>query len=402
MSVLTVAQVNHYISELFEGDDLLADVQIRGEISNFKRHTSGHLYFTLKDADSQLRCVMFRGQNLSLKFMPEEGVRVVARGNIGIYEKRGEYQLYVNSMRFDGVGALFEAFEKLKQKLRTEGLFDAERKRPLPPFPRRIGIITSPTGAAVQDVCRILKRRFPPVNVLIIPALVQGAEAPASIVHSLELANRVGDLDLLIVGRGGGSLEDLWAFNDEKVARAASQSSLPLISAVGHETDFTILDFVADLRAPTPSAAAELAVPDHGELLNRIRRAQTHLSQSMLQQVRGLRARMEGLLHRRALTHPRERLRQHRQTIDDLRERMIRHRFQDFRLRKGSLQSVIGRLTALDPRAVLQRGYSIFRNRETGQIIVSATQASTGGSGEILLRDGRVWVQVEKAFPEEG
>jgi len=392
---LTVSQLNRYVAELFQADELLVDAQVRGEISNFKHHTSGHMYFTLKDEHSQLRCAMFRGQNLRLRFRPEDGQRVVARGNVGVYEKRGEYQLYVTSVEFDGVGALFEAFEKLKKKLQAEGLFNEDRKQPLPRYPGRIGVITSVTGAAVKDVCRVLRRRFPAVDILILPTLVQGEEAPESIVRSLELAHQVDNLDVLIVGRGGGSLEDLWAFNDERVARAVAAAQIPIISAVGHETDFTILDFVADVRAPTPSAAAEMAVPDREELKRRILRLSDSGVRCMSQMMVARREKLQNLVRRHALTHPRERIRQYRQTVDDLRERLARTLLSDVRLRRESLKVASGRLLALDPKAVLQRGYAIFRQRETGSVITSVDHARKGDLAEALLRDGIVPVIVD-------
>jgi len=392
---LTVSQLNRYVAELFQADELLVDAQVRGEISNFKHHTSGHMYFTLKDEHSQLRCAMFRGQNLRLRFRPEDGQRVVARGNVGVYEKRGEYQLYVTSVEFDGVGALFEAFEKLKKKLQAEGLFNEDRKQPLPRYPGRIGVITSVTGAAVKDVCRVLRRRFPAVDILILPTLVQGEEAPESIVRSLELAHQVDNLDVLIVGRGGGSLEDLWAFNDERVARAVAAAQIPIISAVGHETDFTILDFVADVRAPTPSAAAEMAVPDREELQRRILRLSDSGVRCMSQMMVARREKLQNLVRRHALTHPRERIRQYRQTVDDLRERLARTLLSDVRLRRESLKVASGRLLALDPKAVLQRGYAIFRQRETGSVITSVDHARKGDLAEALLRDGIVPVIVD-------
>jgi len=392
---LTVSQLNRYVAELFQADELLVDAQVRGEISNFKHHTSGHMYFTLKDEHSQLRCAMFRGQNLRLRFRPEDGQRVVVRGNVGVYEKRGEYQLYVTSVEFDGVGALFEAFEKLKKKLQAEGLFNEDRKQPLPRYPGRIGVITSVTGAAVKDVCRVLRRRFPAVDILILPTLVQGEEAPESIVRSLELAHQVDNLDVLIVGRGGGSLEDLWAFNDERVARAVAAAQIPIISAVGHETDFTILDFVADVRAPTPSAAAEMAVPDREELQRRILRLSDSGVRCMSQMMVARREKLQNLVRRHALTHPRERIRQYRQTVDDLRERLARTLLSDVRLRRESLKVASGRLLALDPKAVLQRGYAIFRQRETGSVITSVDHARKGDLAEALLRDGIVPVIVD-------
>ncbi|EES72230.1 exodeoxyribonuclease VII, large subunit, partial [Paenibacillus sp. oral taxon 786 str. D14] len=264
--ILTVKELNRYIRMKLESDQVLTDVWIRGEISNFTHHSSGHMYFTLKDADSRIKSIMFASYNQRLPFRPKEGTRVIARGNVSVYERDGQYQFYVTHMQPDGVGSLYLAFEQLKQKLEAEGLFAPGRKRPLPRFPKTIGVVTSPTGAAVRDILTTLGRRYPQAAVILYPVLVQGKGAAPSIVKAIRTLNAMGEADVLIVGRGGGSLEELWAFNEEQVARAIYESAIPVISAVGHETDFTIADFVADLRAATPTAAAELAVPHTAEL----------------------------------------------------------------------------------------------------------------------------------------
>lgn len=257
---LTVSQLNRYIKGIIEQDNLLFRVTVKGEISNFKAHYSGHMYFALKDETAVIKCVMFRSAASTLKFLPESGQKVIASGRVGVYERDGQYQLYIDSMQPDGIGALYAAYEQLKGKLSEEGLFDEDRKKPIPKFPSKIGVVTSPTGAAVRDILNILKRRYRLSDIYIYPVLVQGDEAPGDIAKAIDYFDRSGWADVLIVGRGGGSIEDLWAFNTEIVARAAANCKIPIISAVGHETDFTIIDFVADLRAPTPSAAAELAV----------------------------------------------------------------------------------------------------------------------------------------------
>ena len=262
MKIISVSQVTGYIKEKLESDLILNNLWIKGEISNFKHHSSGHMYFTLKDRNSALRCIMFKSRNQSLDFAPREGMAVVARGSIAVYERDGQYQLYIEEMLPQGIGALYSAFLQLKDKLEKEGLFAPERKKPLPAFPKKIGIVTSPTGAAVKDIITVMTRRYPQVHIILIPVAVQGHEAPAQIAEGIRLANSIEGLELIIVGRGGGSIEELWAFNTEEVARSIESSSLPVISAVGHQTDFTIADFIADMRAPTPSAAAELAVPD--------------------------------------------------------------------------------------------------------------------------------------------
>ena len=276
----SVTELTRYLASLITGDPVLQGVWVRGEISNFTRHTSGHMYFTLKDDAARIRAVMFRGQNRTLRFTPENGMLVLAFGSVGVYERNGDYQIYVEMLEPVGQGSLNLAFEQLKEKLGKEGLFAPERKRPLPRLPQKVALITSPTGAAVRDLINILRRRRPNLDILLIPALVQGEEAPESLVAALGTAGQISDLDLVIIGRGGGSLEELWAFNDERVARAIAASSHPVISAVGHETDFTIADFVADLRAPTPSAAAELAVPDQNELTRDVLALRERLSRA--------------------------------------------------------------------------------------------------------------------------
>ena len=259
---LSVSDVNKYIKMLFSADDVLSSVAIRGEISNFKRHSSGHLYFTLKDSGGEIAAVMFRADASRLPFVPADGMRIVAYGSVDVYERSGRYQVYVRSMVADGVGAMAEAYERLRRKLEAEGLFDESRKRPIPKYPQCIGVITAPTGAAIRDILNITGRRYPQAKILIYPSLVQGADAPASLCAGLGLLCAHGECDVIIIGRGGGSIEDLWGFNDEAVVRAVAASSIPVISAVGHETDFTLCDFAADKRAPTPSAAAEIATPD--------------------------------------------------------------------------------------------------------------------------------------------
>jgi exodeoxyribonuclease VII large subunit len=282
---LTVTDVNRYIKSLLNSDEVLSAVTIRGEISNFKAHGSGHLYFTLKDEGAEIAAVMFRGDASRLAFRPADGMRVVVYGSVDVYEKSGRYQVYVRTMQADGVGAMMLAFERLKRKLTAEGLFDEARKRPLPPFPTCVGVITAPTGAAIQDILNITGRRYPQAKILLYPSLVQGAEAPASLCAGLATLNALEACDVIILGRGGGSLEDLWAFNDEALVRAVAASRIPVISAVGHETDFTLCDFAADRRAPTPSAAAELAVPDRRALTERLAQIKDALQGSALARV---------------------------------------------------------------------------------------------------------------------
>lgn len=391
---LTVSEVTRHVKALLDDDERLSDLWVRGEVSNFTLHSSGHMYFTLKDAFSQLRCVMFRRENAALTFRPQEGARVIARGRVSVFEKRGEYQLYVTAMQFDGVGALYEAFLRLRQKLEAEGLFAPERKRPLPRFPKRIAVVTSPTGAAVRDILNILRRRAPWVSVLVVPAQVQGVEAPESLLTALDRANRVEDIDLILLGRGGGSLEDLWAFNDERLARAVAASRHPVISAVGHETDFSLTDFAADLRAPTPSAAAELAVPDVAELGLRAKRLGAALTAALGRKAELSRQRLRTLTTRRCFTHPTERLAQWRQQVDDIATRG-RNTVVSFLKAKGqALSRLEAKLSALDPRAVLHRGYAILLKAATDEVVTTVTQLAVGDEGRVVLQDGAADLRV--------
>lgn len=316
-TVFTVREVTAYIKRLFDSDEVLQDVIVRGEVSNFRAHRSGHLYFTLKDEDAALDCVCFRNVAAGLDFEIKDGMQLVAAGRITVYEKQGRYQLIAEHLRPDGLGALYLAFERLKAKLEAEGLFDPSRKRPLPAFPRCIALVTSPTGAAVEDMKNIISRRYPLARIIVFPTLVQGEDAPASIVASLEAANSHEAVDVIIVGRGGGSIEDLWAFNDERVARAIFASRKPVVSAVGHETDVTIADLVADLRAPTPSAAAELVVPEVGELLGRVEALARHARTALRERLRHARGQLAEILARPPMRNPRTLVEQWTQRLDE-------------------------------------------------------------------------------------
>jgi exodeoxyribonuclease VII large subunit len=391
---LTVSQLTAALKRLIEESVVLDGVWIKGEISNLTIHTSGHLYFSIKDENAKLSCVMFKTQARYLSFKPENGQAVSVKGRISIYEKAGNYQLYVDRMENDGLGGLFQAFEKLKQNLAQEGLFDPERKRPLPQLPQKIGIITSPTGAAVQDMIKILRRRRPRLDILIFPAQVQGAEAPGSLVKALKDAAKLPGLDLVIIGRGGGSIEELWAFNDEGLARAIAAFPRPVISAVGHETDFTIADFIADLRAPTPSAAAELAVPDEGALKRSLDRLQQRLTLSMQRKIRSERANLQKLTTSRALSRPRYPLDQRRQDLDQLTERLIRMFKQDLRLARERFCQMTGKLQALSPLATLRRGYAIAQTIE-GKLIKDASQIESGDSITVRLAAGALFCEVK-------
>lgn len=390
---ITVSQLTYALKRLIEDNFLLEGVWVQGEISNFTAHSSGHLYFTLKDAGACIRCVMFKSQTWRLKFKPADGHEVAIKGRIGVYEKSGQYQLYVEEMTPSGLGSLYQAFTKLKEKLEQEGLFDPDRKRKLPPLPQKIGVITSPTGAAVQDIIKILRRRRPNVDILIFPAQVQGSEAPASLIKALDDAARFEHLDLVIIGRGGGSLEELWAFNDEGLARAIADFPKPIISAVGHETDFTIADFVADLRAPTPSGAAELAVPDQLSLANQVKQYQNRLYQGVKSKLLNERRVLQKITQSRVLAFPKQSLDVRRQEVDLLNERLIRQVKQSLIIRREQFLKVVGQLDTLSPLATLQRGYSIVQKPD-GTFVKHTTQVEPGDQLKVTLASGKLNCEV--------
>ncbi len=385
---LSVSALTAYLKRLIERDEILADVSVRGEISNFSRHSSGHLYFSLKDATSTLSCVCFRSVAATLSFEPADGQQIIASGRITVFEKQGRYQLIVEEMQPDGAGALAEAFEALKRKLEAEGLFAPERKRPLPRFPRGIGLITSPTGAAVQDLVSIISRRFPLARIVIIPTIVQGEEAVDSLVSSIRFANTIEGLDVLIVGRGGGSLEDLWSFNEEAVARAVFASRLPVISAVGHETDVCLTDFVADLRAPTPSAAAELVVPDAAELQRHLHALGRHMQNRLLHFIQRDRQRLQRLASHPLMQRPYALLEARMQRLDEAYEALRQNIHRIVEANKARLEKATVGLTALSPLSVLKRGYAICRLRATGEIVRSIQQIQPQADLSITVSDG--------------
>lgn len=374
--VLTISQLNRYIKSLLDGDQMLSSVFLTGEISNFTNHyKSGHMYFSLKDSQCVVRAVMFAAQARRLRFLPQDGMKVIVRGRVTVYEQSGQYQVYVDDMQPDGLGALNLAYEQLKTRLAAEGLFDASRKKPLPAYPKAVGVVTSPTGAAVQDIKQILGRRFPLAEVILCPVLVQGAGAAEQIAAAVEHFNRLDCADVLIVGRGGGSIEDLWAFNEEIVARAVANSRIPVISAVGHETDFTICDFAADLRAPTPSAAAELAVPDIRELM-------AYVSGSMLRMKKSLGIEM------------------HRMQIDRLVDRMSGKMKRDLETGRMRLAERSASLQAFSPLRVLARGYSVALDAN-GETVRSAAQVRQGDSLNLIVQDGRLACTVNEVWEEQ-
>ncbi len=384
----TVSEITGRIRALLEQEPLLQDVWIEGEVSNFSRASSGHIYFTLKDAGAQINGVVWRNQAQALSYAPRSGDQVVIHGRIGLYEQAGRYQIYVDAIRPAGRGSLYQEFERLKAQLEAEGLFAPERKRPLPAYPQRIGVVTSPTAAAFRDVINVLTRRYPLAEILLAPTLVQGDTAPPQIVAALAALNTREDVDVILVVRGGGSLEDLWAFNDERVARAVAASRIPVISGVGHETDFTLTDFAADHRAPTPSAAAEMATPDRAELQAMLQQRQTRLARTFETRLRGFRDRVTRLNRALQYLSPTARLANARQRVDDLLARVdaaVAHRLI---IKRQQVQGVSARLAALNPDGVLARGYAIVQERGTGQVITSARAITPGLALTLRLQDG--------------
>lgn len=391
----TVAELSAYIRELFEMDYRLQDVTVTGEVSNMTRASSGHWYFTLKDSQTQLRCVMWRSSAERQSFVPQNGDAITAQGRVSVYEPRGEYQLYAESIRPLGVGDLYAQFEQLKARLEAEGLFDEARKHPLPAFPTRIGVVTSPEAAAFQDVQNVLRRRFPLAAVILSPTVVQGEAAPLGIVKALDRLNAQTTVDVILLVRGGGSIEDLWAFNDERVVRAVVASQIPVIAGVGHETDFTIVDFVADLRVPTPSAAAELATPDVADLrlgLAGIDEMMTTLMQTLIGDGQG-----DLMAAQRTLGHlsPSRQIATLRQRIDDWNLRMERAQKGRIDGWRERLDSRLAALKAANPQAILQRGYAIVTRSDSGDRVKSADSATPGDGITIQLHDGDLVARVE-------
>ena len=391
--VYTVARLNAEARLLLEHG--LPALWVEGELSNFASPSSGHWYFSLKDRDAQIRCAMFRGRNSSVGFRPRDGQQVQVRGRVSLYEPRGDYQLIAELMEDAGEGALRREFDRLKEKLAAEGLFDAALKRPLPTFPRRIAVVTSPTGAAIRDVLHTLARRFPPASVLVFPTPVQGTAATASIVQALEAAASRGDCDVILLVRGGGSIEDLWCFNDERVARAIRRSAVPVVSGVGHEIDFTIADFAADVRAPTPTAAAELAVPERTTLLAALESAQERLRFTANRTLGRAGERLEVLTQRLSRAHPGSRIQQQTQRLDDLDMRL--RRAWDASITRAAQRLLLAQrgLDAISPLATLERGYAIVTGPD-GSVLQDATQVGTGDIIEARLMRGSLRARVEK------
>lgn len=391
---MTVSELNLFLKDIFSQIPVLGDIRIKGEISNFKHHSSGHMYMSLKDESGVLRAVMFRSAAMGLDFKPENGMQVIAEGRVGVYERDGQYQLYINSMTKDGKGNLFEKFEKLKRKLEQEGLFEQSRKKPVPLFPGRIGVVTAPTGAAVRDIINILTRRFPCADICLFPVLVQGDGAAESICRAIEYFNLVDGADVLIVGRGGGSVEDLWAFNEECLARAIYESNIPIISAVGHETDFTIADFVADLRAPTPSAAAELAVPSKEELSEKLGSFEKRMKGALEKGVEKRRLQLELYSKKQVLQNPMIMINEKQLQLDGV-----------FRMFENAVNNVLSEkqkalalkaslLDGLSPLGALSRGFSVAKKTD-GTVVKFVGDTVSGDELKIVVSDGEICAVVK-------
>lgn len=399
--VFTVTEINTYIKYLFQNDILLSHIYVKGEISNYKLHTSGHAYFTLKDSDSRIKCVMFRGNASKLKFIPEDGCEVILRGYFSVYERDGQYQLYVEDMIPEGTGSLYKAYEQLKKKLSGLGYFDEARKRRVPFMPKAVGVVTSPTGAAVRDIISIIRRRCPSTDILLYPVQVQGAGAENDIAEGIRYFNDRKAVDVMIVGRGGGSIEELWAFNEEVVANAIFQSEIPVISAVGHETDYTIADFVADLRAATPSAAAELAVPDKQAVLSKLNQYQYILNSAVLKGISNKRTRAERISGDNVFRQLERKIVDMNQTLDTLDKYLEHNMLSLLKRNRNELEKAAGKLGILNPDAALSRGYGIIMKAANGRLVTSLAGIMLQEELDIKLKDGtaRVLVKAVNILP---
>lgn len=392
---LTVSELTRYIKRLISYDNILSNVCVVGEISNFKLHSSGHMYFTLKDEQSVIKCVMFKSQNQRLRFRPEDGLKVIVRGYVSIYEAGGTYQLYPETMEPEGLGNLYLAFEQLKQKLEREGLFNPERKKKLPFLPQSIAVVTSPTGAVIRDIMNVLFRRYPNAVLKIYPVMVQGDGAGRQIASAIDFINRFRAAEVIIVARGGGSLEELWPFNEEIVARSIFNSEIPVISAVGHETDFSIADFVADLRAPTPSAAAELVIPEKEVLIKKLVDMNLRLKRAFVGRIQQERHRLDQLMKSPSMRHPLDRVNEKKMDLEFLKKSLDNAMRRRYDTAKARLSALCGKLDVLSPLVVLSRGYSIARDARQN-IIKSIAGVETGDELEIILCDGTITCEAKE------
>lgn len=396
----SVTQLNEYVRMLLDGNAVLSDMWIKGEISNFTNHRTGHMYFSVKDAGATVRVVMFKAHAARLKFEPRDGMKVLLHGRVSAYVPGGQYQFYADCMEADGLGSLYLAFEQCKARLEAEGLFDPARKKPIPKLPRRVGIITSPTGAAIRDIINVTGRRYPQGELLIFPSLVQGEQAPAYLAGGIRYFNRARNVDVIIIGRGGGSIEDLWAFNDERLAREIAACEIPVISAVGHETDFTICDFVADLRAPTPSAAAELVFPDRFALKAELDARLARIGALTLSGVQARRRQLQTLSASRAMRSPAMVLAEKQMRVDELWVRLQNAGGQMLARKKQTLGASVGKLEALSPLAVLQRGYAVAADG-AGEVATSASAFKVGQPMTVRFADGAVNATVDSIEKEQ-
>ena len=396
----SVTQLNEYVRMLLDGNAVLSDIWIKGEISNFTNHRTGHMYFSVKDAGASVRVVMFKAHAARLKFEPRDGMKVLLHGRVSAYVPGGQYQFYADLMEADGLGSLYLAFEQCKARLQAEGLFDPARKKQIPRLPGRVGIITSPTGAAIRDIINVTGRRYPQGELLIFPSLVQGEQAAAYLAGGIRYFNRAQNVDVIIIGRGGGSIEDLWAFNDERLAREIAASAIPVISAVGHETDFTICDFVADLRAPTPSAAAELVFPDRLALKAELEARLARIGALTLSGVQARKRQLQTLSASRALRSPATVLAEKQMRVDELWLRLQSAGQQMTERKKQTLGAAVGKLEALSPLAVLQRGYAVATDRDGG-VATSASAFEVGQSMTVRFADGAVNATVQSIEKEQ-
>ena len=392
--ILSVTQLNEYVNAMLKRDALLSRLAVRGEISGFKRHSSGHLYFSLKDESALIRCVMFRQSAIDLDFSPQDGQSVKVSGSVSLYAKDGQYQMYAVKMEREGEGELFRRFLLLRTKLEARGYFEESRKRPIPLLPKCVGIITSPTGAAIQDIMNIARRRFPCMNLLLYPVKVQGEGAAAEIASAIYEMNRKKEADVLIVGRGGGSLEDLWAFNEEAVAEAIFKSEIPIVSAVGHEIDFTIADFVADLRAPTPSAAAELCVPEYAKLRNEILGCRGALRDTLNFQIDNIHSILKGVVNSGAFVQAKHRIGEARTAVEAQRESLATAVNAELINQCGAVEQLRAALCAMDPGNVLKRGYALVQV-PSGGYVDSVRKLNPGDRAKVLWHDGNAEVEVK-------
>jgi len=393
---LSVKELNMYVKTLVDRDEFLNNVYVKGEISNFKKHYTGHLYFTLKDGESLIKCVMFKSYTQNVIFEPQDGMAVLILGTVAVYERDGIYQIYVKGMEPDGMGALHTAYEQLKKKLEAKGMFDEANKKPIPMLPKSIGVVTSKTGAVIRDIINVTTRRLPNVNIKLYPAAVQGVGAAETIVKGIKYFNDNKNVDLIIIARGGGSLEDLWPFNEEITANAIYESELPIISAVGHETDFTIADFVADLRAPTPSAAGELAVPDRNEIIWKLQNINRRLSLSLSKKVENMHSRYQKVMNSRVLRDPLSTFNEKRLRVDNLIKNLVKNTNIELKNKKLVLVKSVAALDALSPLKTLARGYSIVENKE-GQVVRYAKELEVGDEIKLTLNDGKIKAVVKES-----